>query len=55
MTPFNYTRGERTMTMSYYEVPVAVLENREELVVWANQAIRAAATTTAKTPAKRRR
>ena len=55
MMPFTYTRGERTMTMSYYEVPVAVLENREELVVWANQAIRAAATTTAKTPAKRRR
>ncbi len=55
MTPFTYTRGERTMTMSYYEVPVAVLENREELVAWATQAIRAAATTTTKAPAKRRR
>ena len=55
MSPFTYTRGERTMTMSYYEVPVAVLENREELVVWATQAIQAAAAPAAKTPAKRRR
>ncbi|GDY19142.1 hypothetical protein LBMAG56_04870 [Verrucomicrobiota bacterium] len=53
MTPFTYTRGERTMTMSYYEVPVAVLDNREELIVWATQAIQAASTSAAKTPAKR--
>ena len=52
MVPFTYSRGERTMTMSYYEVPVAVLENREELIAWATQAIQAAA---AKPPAKRRK
>ena len=55
MSPFTYPRGERTMTMSYYEVPVAVLENRAELLVWATQAIHAATAPAAKTPAKRRR
>jgi DNA transformation protein len=33
--------GERPMTMSYYSVPPALLEDAEELAVWARGAIAA--------------
>ena len=42
MEPFVYEKARRTMTINYYEVPPDVLENREELVRWANQATAAA-------------
>ena len=48
MGPFVYEKARRTMTMSYYEVPPEVLENREELVAWANRAIQAAAASSRK-------
>lgn len=38
--PFTYQRAGRTMTMDYYEVPSDVLETRDELVAWAERAIR---------------
>ena len=31
------------MTLKYFEVPADVLENRQELVAWANRALQAAA------------
>lgn len=34
--------ADRPMTMSYYQVPVEVLEDSEDLAVWARSAIRAA-------------
>jgi DNA transformation protein and related proteins len=37
-TPF----APRTTTMQYYEVPAGVLENGEDLTVWARKAIAAA-------------
>jgi DNA transformation protein len=43
MPPFTYEMKGRTLTMSYHEVPPDVLENREELVAWANRAIQIAA------------
>jgi DNA transformation protein and related proteins len=43
MPPFTYESRGRVMTMSYHEVPPDVLENREELVAWANRAIQIAA------------
>ena len=43
MGPFTYEKGRRTLAMNYFEVPPDVLENREELVAWANCAIQVAA------------
>ncbi len=34
--------SDRRTSMNYYEVPVSVLENSDDLVVWAGKAIRAA-------------
>ena len=41
MGPFVYEKARRTLTMSYFEVPAEVLENREELMAWTNRAIQA--------------
>ena len=43
MGPFTYEKARRTLAMNYFEVPPEVLENREELVAWANRAIQVAA------------
>ena len=43
MGPFTYEKARRTLAMNYFEVPPDVLENREELVAWANCAIQVAA------------
>jgi DNA transformation protein len=40
MSPFIYEMKGREMTMSYYEVPLDVLEDQNESVVWASQAIK---------------
>ncbi len=42
MGPFTYESKGKVMTMAYHEVPPDVLENREELVIWARQAIQIA-------------
>jgi DNA transformation protein len=42
MGPFTYKSKSKTVTMSYHEVPPDVLENRQEMVLWATQAIRSA-------------
>lgn len=39
MSPFIYVVKGREMTMSYYEVPLDILEDQNESVVWASQAI----------------
>jgi len=62
MPPFTYEMKGRVITMSYYEVPPDVLEDRNEAFVWANQAIqvaankavRAARKTTGRTKTKKR-
>jgi DNA transformation protein len=46
MGPFTYEKARRTLAMNYFEVPPDVLENREELLAWANRAVRAAAGST---------
>jgi len=43
MRPFVYEKSRRAMTLKYFEVPADVLENRQELVAWANRALQAAA------------
>jgi DNA transformation protein len=50
--------ADKPMTMSYYQVPVAVLEDAADLTAWANAAITVAAAKGArerKRPARRRR
>ena len=62
MPPFTYEMKGRVMTMSSYEVPPDVLDDRNEAFVWANQAIqvaankavRAARKTTGRTKTKKR-
>jgi DNA transformation protein len=41
--PFTYESKGRVLTMRYYEVPPDILENPQELVVWARRAIQVAA------------
>jgi DNA transformation protein len=43
MEQFTYESKGRTLTMSYHEVPTDILENPQELVVWAQRAIQVAA------------
>lgn len=40
--PFVYSRDGKKTTMTYYEVPADLLEDREELARWAERAGRAA-------------
>jgi DNA transformation protein len=42
MPPFIYEKARRTTTIHYYEVPPEILEDREQLIVWAREAIRVA-------------
>jgi len=55
MSPFIYEKARRTMTMSYFEVPPDVLENRDEFVVWARRAVQAAGTRPKKSARKSNR
>ena len=43
MGPFTYESRGKVMTMSYHEVPPDVLEQPQELTIWARRAIQAAA------------
>ncbi len=41
--PFHYSRKDKgAVSMSYWEVPTDILENREEAVRWARNAVHAA-------------
>lgn len=40
--------AERAMTMPYYQVPVEVLEDPDELVAWARDSVRVAVSTQAR-------
>ena len=43
MGPFTYESRGKVMTMSYHEVPPDVLEQPQELTIWARRAIQVAA------------
>jgi DNA transformation protein len=51
--PFRPYRDKKTV-MSYYEVPVEIVENREELVAWAAKAYAAALRSRRQSPRKQR-
>ncbi len=42
MPPFRYTRGDKVREMSYWQVPLDVLEDPVELATWTYHAIAAA-------------
>jgi DNA transformation protein len=42
MSPFTYEKARQTTTIHYYEVPPEVLEDREQLIAWAREAVRVA-------------
>ena len=42
MGPFEYEKGEKTVAMSYWEVPPRLLEEPDELAEWAREAHRIA-------------
>jgi DNA transformation protein len=42
MEPFTYTKAKRVMTMGYWEVPPEILEDRDQLLAWARQAVQVA-------------
>ena len=44
MKPFIYEKAMRTVSVKYFEVPPEILEDRQELVIWAGRAIQAATT-----------
>jgi DNA transformation protein len=46
--PFTYKMKGKTMTMAYHEVPPDVLEQPQELALWARQAIQIATAKTRK-------
>jgi len=46
---------KRPVSMSYWRVPIEVLEDPSELVVWARDAIRAASAARARKPSAKRR
>jgi DNA transformation protein len=48
MEPFTYQMKGKVMTMGYHEVPPDVLEQPQELTLWARRAIQIAATKTKK-------
>ena len=52
MGPFTYEMKGKVMTMAYHEVPPDVLEQPQELTVWAQRAITLAATKKKSTTAK---
>jgi DNA transformation protein and related proteins len=55
MDSFTYESRGRTLRMSYHEVPPDVLENPQELVVWARRAIQAATAPPGKSGKKAKR
>ncbi len=41
--PFSYEgKNKKTVVMSYWEVPVDILENQDKLAAWVHQAVKAA-------------
>jgi len=54
MTPFHPVRRDpKRVSLNYYQLPAEVLEDSEELVVWAKRAIKASLSPTAAVARKR--
>jgi DNA transformation protein and related proteins len=55
MARFRPYENRPQVSLTYYEVPADVLENREELAIWAQRAVEAAAASKMEKEAKRRK
>jgi DNA transformation protein len=56
MVPFSYRRGDRgTVALSYHAVPLDLLDDGDELVVWARRAYDAALRRRKRAPPRRRK
>jgi DNA transformation protein len=42
LEPFSYTKNNKVMQMSYRRAPEEVMDDRDEMMVWADKAYRAA-------------
>lgn len=55
LEPFQYRKGDRLMTIAYWQAPDHILEDREEAAQWARHAFAAALRAdAAKSPGKRK-
>jgi len=54
-SPFRPYADRPQQSMSYYEVPADILEDADEMVVWARKALVAAAAAATRRPATKRR
>jgi len=55
LEPFHYRKGEKLMTIAYWQAPDHILEDREEAAQWARHAFAAALRAdAAKAPGKRK-
>jgi DNA transformation protein and related proteins len=55
MRRFQPYKDKPHLSFTYYEVPVEVLENREDLTLWASRSVQAAVATALEKQAKRRK
>jgi DNA transformation protein and related proteins len=55
MAPFRPFRDRPEFSMSYYQAPVDVIEDSEQLVAWARAAVRAAIESPSKSAARKRK
>ena len=53
MEPFTYEKGRRIVSLNYHEVPSDVLENRDQLLLWARRAVQSALLRAKKPPRQR--
>jgi DNA transformation protein len=42
---FEYTKGDKTMKMSYYQAPAKIMEDSEQAAIWARRSYEAACRT----------
>ncbi len=54
MEPFSFEGGDKTVTMSYYQLPERLYDDPEELAAWGRRALAAARRAKAAQPKKKR-
>jgi DNA transformation protein len=55
LEPFTYEKGRHITSLSYFEVPSEILENREKLLTWAHHAVASASVRPTKPVPRKRR
>jgi DNA transformation protein and related proteins len=55
LTPFSYNRNGRTVALSYWRAPERLLDDRDEMLIWASRAMTVAKKTSARAAGTKRR